>query len=157
MKRNHMFATIATAAIVAAAPSLAEPGGNGVGQGMGHGMGQGVGQGVGASAGETMRGMGETMRDTVRTNSQSIENANPRAIERANENSVLNSGGEATTTTTIGSGARGGGRINDEVSTGPAPKSTSAEMTRDSKSNGGCVKVGGSGASALATSRATPE
>lgn len=100
MKRNRLLVSIASAAIIAATPAIAEPG-----------NGRGGGQDAGA-----MGGMGETMRDVGRAHSEGAEYANPRAIERANDNSVLKSGTDTTVTTT--ESVRGNGRVNDEVSTG---------------------------------------
>ena len=93
MKRSRMLSTLATLALIAGAPALAGPG-----------NGQGGGQGGGGPAGAAMGGIsdqGSTMRDLGRMNSQGPANANDRALERANENSVLRSSGEAPTGTRI--------------------------------------------------------
>src|SRR5215216_1907472 len=92
MKRHIMIAALASAALFAAGPSLAQGhgGGHGGGQGGGHGAtGGGHGSsGMGAGAGG-MSDMGRTTRDQARTNSRGPDHASDRALERANENSVL--------------------------------------------------------------------
>lgn len=88
MTRTGFIASIASAAVVAATPALAAPGGNGGGHGGGHG-GQ-VNVGAGAN-------IGATVRDTARVNSQGSVNANARAMERANANSAIDSNADVVT------------------------------------------------------------
>lgn len=83
MFRNTLFATIATVAVVAAAPALAKPGGGG-------GLGGGLGASVRAGGAATSD-FGVSVRDTARVNGQAAAsaNANARAMERANTNSAV--------------------------------------------------------------------
>ena len=105
MFRNAVLWALASAAIIPAA--AAHPGGGGgppagVGSsgnagGLGGGLGNlGVGGGFGA-----MNGIGQTMRDQGRLNSQGPANASATGIAHADQNSVL-SGTTATTTVTSG-------------------------------------------------------
>ena len=102
MTRNKLLMSIASVAIIAAAPTLAKPGG-GAGGGMGNMGAQGP-----------MNTTGQTMRDMGRMNSQGPANANQNAIDRANSNSVL-----STTTDDPGSTTRirGQDRVRDKAST----------------------------------------
>lgn len=129
--------SVASLAIITAAPALAGPGG---GHGGGGAMGN-MGGGMGA------QGMGQTMRDTGRLNSQGAAHANPRALERANENSVLNSAGTGNTATRI----RGrsdlesttGTRIPEGLDARSAPKSRAGARADVSVNAMGNVKLTG--------------
>lgn len=85
MKRHTLLTSIAALAVAATAPALADPG-----KGGGEPR-ENPGRGGAMERGDTMRDMG-------RMNSQGALNANERALERANENSVLRSGTTGTTT-----------------------------------------------------------
>ena len=78
MTRISLTASIATLALVAAAPALAKPGGGG----------EGARGGTAARADDA----GVAVRDVARAASQAQERAADRAIERANDNSVLRQG-----------------------------------------------------------------
>lgn len=125
MFRTKFFTSIASLAIVAAAPAIAGPGGGHGGNGGGNGGGQGAGAMGGAgpmggagSMGGPMSGTtsglnrtGADIRATARSSSEGPEYANPHAIERANQNSVLSTGTTSgTTTTTSGSQLRASGQ-----------------------------------------------
>ncbi len=88
MTRRIMTAALAGAALFVAGPLIAAPGGgHGGGQGGGHGGGVGVGAGAGIGMGN--RGIGLDTRTDARINSRGPAHASDRALERANENSVL--------------------------------------------------------------------
>jgi hypothetical protein len=116
MTRITLLTTIATIGVAAATPALAGPGG---------GNGGGMGGGLGNMVRGTVTGpasLGTTVRDTARANSRGPDNASPRALERANSNSVLGSD-EAITGTRIPesatrgrSSARASARASTELS-----------------------------------------
>ena len=92
MIRTILTTALASVALLAAGPAMAKPGGNG--KGGGHGAG------AGASAGVGHRGMGAEVRAKARVKSQGPSHASDRALDRANENSVL--GGTVRTRTLAG-------------------------------------------------------
>lgn len=92
MKRTTIIATITAVAMAASAPAFARPGGGG-------GGGQGLGAGAGGVGTQGISTTGSTMRDMGRINSMGPAQANERAIERANMNSVLGSSTTDTVTT----------------------------------------------------------
>lgn len=102
MKRIQILSTIAGLALIAGAPALAGPGG-----------GQSGGQGGGAdnAAMGGISDQGSLMRDMGRESSQGAVNANERALERANENSALSTGGDEPTTTTTTATTRGKAKV----------------------------------------------
>ena len=84
MKRTHLLTALATAALVAGGPALAQ------GRGGGHGGGHGIG--ASAHGGLHGRDFGVRTRTDARLNSQGPAHANARARARANQNSVLATG-----------------------------------------------------------------
>ena len=110
MLRTTFITSIAGAALIAAVPALAAPGGNGGGNGGGN---------SGGSASASMGGMnspGADMRDTARANSQGSINASDQAIERANQNSAISgtTTGTGTTRTRINPNVSGTTRANSQ-------------------------------------------
>ena len=114
MKTRYILTAFATASLIVGGQLIAQGrgGGQGGGQGGGHSGGHGgsmagghagghggsmgVGRGeVGGISRDRTEMMGRERRDEARSNSQGPLNANERAIERANENSVL-AGGSTT-------------------------------------------------------------
>jgi hypothetical protein len=98
-------------------------GGAGLGAGgAGLGAGGGLGVNAGAGSGPMSGGLGASVRDSARINSQGSINANSHALDRANSNSALSVGtttnGTARTTTTNSTRLSTGGRANAGVSTG---------------------------------------
>ena len=133
MFRTKFFTSIASLAIVAASPAIAGPGGGHGGNGGGNGGGQGAGAmggagpmgGAGSMDGPmsgTTSGLNRTgadIRATARSSSEGPEYANPHAIERANQNSVLSTGTTSgTTTTTSGSQLRASGHSRTATQSG---------------------------------------
>jgi len=95
MLRNRILMSVASLAIIASAPALAKPGGGGGGeQGRSGKADMDIGRSMDRAMDRTIDrinadSMGREMRDLGRLNSQGPANANPRALERANSNSVL--------------------------------------------------------------------
>ena len=106
MKRKIILTALATASLIVGGPGIAQGrgGGQGAGQGGGHGGSHGAGHGPGAGpgvghgndGGALGANHGRDVREEARDNSQGPANANDRAREQANENSVLADGTTAT-------------------------------------------------------------
>ena len=115
MKRTHLLTALATAALVAGGPALAQGRGGGHGGGMGGGLAGTAHGGLGGTLGG--HGLGNTRVNTdldarghsgvgrdfgvrtrtdARLNSQGPAHANARARARANQNSVLATGRTTT-------------------------------------------------------------
>ena len=114
MKPRIILAALASSALLAAGPALAQ--GRGGGHGGGHGGSQGgghggVGVGVGGGGHVGMgRDHGVTTRTDARVNARARDRAAERARERANENSVLTDE-EAAAAARVRAQARTDGRL----------------------------------------------
>ena len=104
MKIRSLMMVVATASLASAGAGLAQGRGGGHGQGHGAGVGANVGVGLGQGHGRTRGALGADVRlgrpgdrgiearARAGANARGPERASPRAIERANENSVLRGG-----------------------------------------------------------------
>jgi hypothetical protein len=111
MKRLALCLTLATAGMAAATPATAQLLG---------GVGGGVGGSVGGSVGSTVQGtlgapggVGATVRDATRINSQGTANASTRGLSRASTRSSLNAAGRTDLGAVVkGTAIKGSGGAN---------------------------------------------
>lgn len=115
MTRTKFLTTIAAVAVVTATPAIAKPGSGGGNAGAGAGGPAAGGPMSGAGGG--ISDMGSTMRDLGRANSQGPANADTRAIDRANENSVLRSAPTGTENPAMNSASRSKGETGVRANT----------------------------------------